>query len=278
MRYTRERVPPAGTPRAELYTAVAACLRRRLGAAPLLHTKSVFIARTVCSIVARRAEFPATLPTCDTAVAPLPHDEVVQSIAGPLGVFALAIGFIAAGAQNTRTHPFAVPQSGADPDAVLAVIEIPAGSFTKYEIDRTTGHLVVDRFQPMPVAYPANYGAIPSSLAGDGDPLDVLVLTREPVVPGAFIRVRPIGVLRMIDGGAEDDKVIAVPISDVDPQYDAVRTIADLPEIERQRIEAFFRVYKDLPAGRPRVELRGFAGAAEAKASVRAAIDAYQRR
>ncbi len=202
----------------------------------------------------------------------------MQSFVKALSILALIVGLTVSAAAQARVHPFAVPQTGSDPSDVLAVIEIPAGSFTKYEIDKATGYLVVDRFQSMPVAYPANYGTIPSSLAGDGDPLDVLVLTREPIVPGAFIRVRPIGVLRMIDGGEEDDKVIAVPISDVDPQYDAVRTITDLPEIERQRIEAFFRVYKDLPAGRKRVELRGFVGADAAKASVRAAIDAYRRR
>lgn len=202
----------------------------------------------------------------------------MRTFVKPLGILALIVGVGVTWGEQTQVHPFAVPQAGHGPDDVLVVIEIPAGSVTKYEIDKVTGYLVVDRFQSMPVAYPANYGTIPSSLAGDGDPLDALVFTREPVVPGAFIRVRPIGVLRMIDGGEEDDKVIAVPISDVDPQYDAIRTITDLPEIERQRIEAFFRVYKDLPAGRKPVELRGFAGADAAKARVRAAIDAYRGR
>jgi inorganic pyrophosphatase len=195
----------------------------------------------------------------------------------PLSVLAVFAGLAVAAAQTTWVHPFAVTQPGKVPDEVLAVIEIPAGGFTKYEIDKATGYLVVDRFQSMPVVYPANYGTIPSSLAGDGDPLDVLVLAREPIVPGAFIQVRPIGVLTMTDGGAQDDKVIAVPTSDVDPSYDAMRTIADLPEIERLRIEAFFRVYKDLPAHRKRVELGGFKDAADAKARVRAAVDAYRR-
>jgi inorganic pyrophosphatase len=172
-------------------------------------------------------------------------------------------------------NPFAFPQSG-DPNDLQVVIEIPAGSFTKYEIDADTGHVIVDRYQSMPVVYPANYGSIPSSKGGDGDPLDALVITREPVVPGAFIRTRPIGVLKMIDGGEVDDKVIAVPISDVDPTYDGVRTITDLPEIERQRIEAFFRVYKDLPAGRKEVELGGFLGHNEAVEMVKTALESYQ--
>lgn len=174
------------------------------------------------------------------------------------------------------THPFAVSQSDKAPEEVVAVIEIPQGSFTKYEIDPETGWVAVDRFQSMPVAYPANYGVITSSLAGDGDNLDVLVFSREPVVPGAIIKVRPIGVLKMIDGGDEDDKVIAVPTSKLDPTYDRIQDITDLPEIEVQRIESFFRVYKQLPAGRKSVELGGFRDAAEAKRLVAKAIEDYR--
>jgi inorganic pyrophosphatase len=154
----------------------------------------------------------------------------------------------------------------------FVVVEIPAGSFTKYEVEPQTGLVIVDRFQQMPVVYPANYGSVASSMGGDGDHLDALVLTREPVVPGALIRVRTIGVLRMIDGGEADDKLITVPVSDVDPTYDPVQSIGDLPEIERQRIAAFFSVYKALPAGRKIVELGGFGDAAEAQALVDTAI------
>jgi inorganic pyrophosphatase len=173
--------------------------------------------------------------------------------------------------------PFAFPQPE-NTQEFFAVIEIPAGSFTKYEIDAETGHVFVDRFQSMPVVYPANYGSIPSSLGGDGDPLDALVLSREPIVPGALIKVRAIGVLGMIDGGEVDDKIVAVPTSDIDPQYDAVKTIDDLPAIERQRIEAFFRVYKQLPEGRKPVELTGFQGSNAAADLVGKAIDAYRKR
>jgi inorganic pyrophosphatase len=183
-------------------------------------------------------------------------------------------------AKNAATkrwiHPFDIPQTKSFPDEVMAVIEIAQGSFTKYEIDPDSGLVAVDRFQSMPVVYPANYGVITSSLAGDGDNLDVLVLSREPIVPGALIKIRPVGLLRMIDGGEEDDKVIAVPASAVDPTYDAVLTIADLPAIEIQRIEAFFRVYKQLPQGRKVVELNGFVEAAEAKALIDKAIKRYQ--
>lgn len=172
-------------------------------------------------------------------------------------------------------NPFAYPQPE-DSTEFFTVVEIPAGSFTKYEIDADNGHIIVDRYQSMPVVYPANYGSIPSSLGGDGDPLDALVFTREPIVPGALIKVRAIGVLHMIDGGEEDDKIIAVPTSDIDPTYDEIRNIEDLPAIERQRVEAFFRVYKQLPEGRKVVELNGFSGVNEAQQLVSEAIENYR--
>lgn len=188
---------------------------------------------------------------------------------------AFAVALIAGPALAEMRHPFSYPQPE-DGEEFLTVIEIPAGSFTKYEIDADHGYVLVDRYQSMPVTYPANYGSIPSSLAGDGDPLDGLIFTREPIVPGAVIKVRAIGVLHMIDGGEEDSKIIAVPASDIDPTYDAIRSIEDLPEIERQRIEAFFRVYKQLPEGRKLVELNGFGGVNEATEMVASAIEAYR--
>ncbi|MVY96259.1 inorganic diphosphatase, partial [Enterobacteriaceae bacterium 8376wD7] len=127
------------------------------------------------------------------------------------------------------------------------------------------GFIVAARFQSMPVAYPANYGSLTQSLAGDGDPLDVVFYTRAPMAPGTLIKLRPIGVLKMIDGGEKDDKIIAVPASKIDPTYDDIKTISDLPKIEQQRLEAFFRVYKELPEGRRQVELAGFNDAAAAK-------------
>ena len=162
-------------------------------------------------------------------------------------------------------NPIDFPQKG-DPTDVQVVIEIPAGTFTKYEIDGKTGHLFVDRFQSMPVLYPTIYGSIPSTVGPDGDPLDALVITRQPIYPGAFIRVRPIGLLKMIDGGEVDDKIVAVPISKVDPTYDEIKTVDDLPAIERARIEQFFAVYKKLPDGRKVVEMKGYDG-------VNAAVD-----
>lgn len=117
-----------------------------------------------------------------------------------------------------------------NPEAFFAVTEIPADGIIKYETDGKTGFIVADRFQSMPVAYPANYGLLTQSLAGDGDPLDVIFYTRAPLAPGTLIKLRPIGVLKMIDGGEMDDKIVAVPASKIDPTYDDIRNITDLPK------------------------------------------------
>ena len=196
---------------------------------------------------------------------------MIRIIAPAVAGIALAVP---AAAQTIS--PFDYPQP-TDGSGVYMVVEVPTGSMAKYEIERDTGLVIVDRFQQMPVAYPANYGGVASSLGGDGDPLDALVLTREPVTPGALIRVRVVGILRMTDAGEADDKLIAVPASDVDPTYEAIRTVADLPELERQRIAAFFEVYKRLPAGPNPVVLNGFGDAAEAQAVLDGALAAYRR-
>lgn len=179
------------------------------------------------------------------------------------GVAALAMSLPSAAGEYVR-NPLLAEQPKAAPEDVKLAVEIPAGSFTKYETGED-GLIYVDRFQSMPVAYPANYGSMPSTLAGDNDPLDALVLTREPLHPGVLISFRPIGVLRMVDKGEQDEKILGVPTDKVDPTYANIRDLADLPDIERQRIEAFFRIYKDLPAGRNTVELHGWGDAAEAR-------------
>ena len=183
-------------------------------------------------------------------------------------------------ASNAVLHPFLAAQPKEAPEEANLAVEIPAGSFTKYEI-KEDGLVHVDRFQSMPVAYPANYGSMPRTLAGDNDPLDALVLTREPLHPGVIVRFRPIGYLKMVDKGEHDEKVIGVPTDKIDPTYANIRDLQDLPLIERQRIEAFFRVYKDLPEGRNPVQLNGWGNAAEAKALIRESMqrfDAQQRR
>ncbi len=167
---------------------------------------------------------------------------------------------LSAAAQAHNVLEFPQPEN--NPEEFYAVTEIPTGGIIKYETDAKTGFIVADRFQSMPVAYPANYGSLTQSLAGDGDPLDVVFYTRAPMAPGTLIKLRAIGVLKMIDGGEKDDKIIAVPASKIDPTYDDIKTISDLPKIEQQRLEAFFRVYKELPEGRKKVELAGFNDAA----------------
>jgi inorganic pyrophosphatase len=174
-------------------------------------------------------------------------------------------------------HPFLAAQPKNAPEEAVLTVEIPAGSFTKYEINED-GLVFVDRFQSMPVTYPANYGSMPRTLAGDGDPLDALVLTREPLHPGVLIKFRPIGVLRMTDDGEGDQKIIGVPTDKIDPTYAGIRDLGDLPAIEQQRIEAFFRVYKDLPAGRNPVKLDGFGDAAEARALIEASMRRFELR
>ena len=184
---------------------------------------------------------------------------------------------LAVAVENSIRHPFLAAQPKKAPEEVLLAVEIPAGSFTKYEINEE-GLVYVDRFQSMPVVYPANYGSMPRTLAGDGDPLDALVLTMAVAHPGVLIAFRPIGYLRMLDKGEQDDKVIGVPTDKVDPTYSNIRDLADLPEIERQRIEAFFRIYKDLPAGRNPVVLNGYGNAAEAKVLITEALQRFEKK
>lgn len=184
--------------------------------------------------------------------------------------------FVSASAAVQAQNILDFPQPDKVPDEFFAVTEIPAGGMIKYETDAKTGFIFADRFQSMPVAYPANYGSLTQSLAGDGDPLDVIFYTRAPLQPGTLIKLRPIGVLKMIDGGEKDDKIVAVPTSKIDPTYDDIQEMSDLPKIEQERLQAFFRVYKQLPDGRKKVELNGFEDAAKAKTEIKQAFDAYK--
>ena len=130
------------------------------------------------------------------------------------------------------------------PSDFTAVIEIPKGSSCKYEMDKYTGMLRLDRVLYTSTHYPANYGFIPRTFADDGDPLDVLVIGEHPIYPMTLMRVYPIGVMRMIDGGALDDKIIAVPFSD--PTYNHIRSIDELPAHIFDEMMHFFSVYKQL--------------------------------
>lgn len=125
-----------------------------------------------------------------------------------------------------------------------AIIEIPTGSRVKYELDKKTGLIKYDRVLYSPMHYPANYGFIPRTLWDDGDPLDVLVLGADPLIPGCLIQVRPIGVLDMIDGGDGDAKILAVPAND--PRWNNTNCIEDVESHILEEMRHFFKVYKDL--------------------------------
>ena len=191
-----------------------------------------------------------------------------------LVVSALALASVAGAGEYV--HPYDFPQSDKAPDELYAGIEIPAGGFTKYEIDADTGHVMVDRFVRMPVAYPANYGFVTQTLGGDGDPLDVLVITRAPLHPGVLIKVRPIAVLKSLDGGEVDDKIVAVPTNKLDPTYEKIKNIGDMADQDRERIENFFRVYKQMKSDKV-IEIKGWGDVDEAKKMIRQALDAYKQ-
>jgi inorganic pyrophosphatase len=159
------------------------------------------------------------------------------------------------------------------PHDINVVIEIPQGSSVKYEIDKGTGAVVVDRFLFTPMAYPAAYGFIPGTLAEDGDPADALVLVPAPIVPGAVIRCRPIGVLHMEDEAGQDEKLICVPHDKVHPLHGNIASVDDLPPIVRQSLEHFFQTYKDLEPGKW-VKVTGWGGVDDACAVITKSIQA----
>lgn len=154
------------------------------------------------------------------------------------------------------------------PEEVNVIIEIPqGGNPVKYEIDKVSGAMFVDRFLHTSMIYPANYGFIPHTLSGDGDPCDVLVIGQLPVISGAVIRSRPIGVLMMEDQSGVDEKIIAVPVDDLLPFYSKVASYKDLPEILCDQISHFFEHYKDLEKGKWVKDLK-WHGPEEAKKAI----------
>lgn len=159
------------------------------------------------------------------------------------------------------------------PHDVNVIIEVPIGGEpVKYEMDKEAGTLVVDRFLYTPMRYPGNYGFVPHTLSDDGDPIDVLVANTRPIIPGAVINVKPIGVLRMEDDGGGDEKIIAVPSAKLTQRYAQVESYTDLPEITWRQIEHFFLHYKDLEPGKW-VKLLGWGDAAEAHRLIVEAIE-----
>ncbi|MEF3191226.1 MAG: inorganic diphosphatase [Campylobacterales bacterium] len=164
---------------------------------------------------------------------------------------------------------------GSNPDKVTAVIEIPYGSNIKYEIDKESGAVVVDRVMYSAMFYPANYGFVPGTLAADGDPADILVLNEYPLQAGSVIPCRLIGVLVMEDESGQDEKLLAVPVTKIDPRYAKINSLNDLPQITLDRIKNFFETYKMLEPGKW-VKVKEYQDAAAAKEILDKAIAAYK--
>src|SRR6202046_196344 len=167
----------------------------------------------------------------------------------------------------------AIPIGNNPPDDVNVVVEVAIGGEPiKYEMHKTAGTLFVDRFLHTPMRYPGNYGFVPPTLSDDGDPIYVLVANTRPIISGAVINVRPIGVLKMEDDGGGDEKIIAVPSPKLTKRYIDVHNYSDLPQITLKQIQHFFQHYKDLEPGKW-VKLDGWGDADEARRLIVEAID-----
>jgi inorganic pyrophosphatase len=159
------------------------------------------------------------------------------------------------------------------PEVVYAVIEIPKGSRNKYEYDKDMEAFALDRVLYSPFHYPAEYGIIPQTLYDDGDPMDIIVLMEQPTFPGCVIETRPIGIMRMIDGDDNDDKILGVPIND--PRFKDVNDIDDVPKHLLDEIAHFFKEYKHLEG--KTTEILGWENAEKAFEAVEHSIDLYKK-
>jgi inorganic pyrophosphatase len=165
-----------------------------------------------------------------------------------------------------------LPIGNNPPEEVNVVVEVPVGGEPiKYEIHKSSGALIVDRFLYTAMRYPGNYGFIPHTLSEDGDPCDVVIANQRGLLPGSVIAVRPVGVLKMHDEAGGDEKIVAVPAPRLSRRYEKVHDYTDLPEITRQQIQHFFEHYKDLEPGKW-VKVAGWGNAAEARQLISAAI------
>jgi inorganic pyrophosphatase len=172
-----------------------------------------------------------------------------------------------------KRHPWHDIHYGKDtPDEIIAVIECPKGSTIKYELDKETGFMKMDRVLYSAVHYPGDYGFVPQTLYDDGDPLDIIILSNFPVAPGVIVKTRPIGVLEMIDEDEKDYKIIAV--HSTDPRFDRYNNITDLSEAILQEIKHFFQTYKQLQ--NKKVNILSIKGHIEAKKEIKRAIKMYE--
>ncbi len=169
-----------------------------------------------------------------------------------------------------------VPAGRDLPNDFNVIIEIPMNADPiKYEVDKETGAIFVDRFMGTSMHYPCNYGYIPQTLAKDGDPVDVLVITPFPLIPGVVVRCRAIGVLKMTDDGGEDSKILAVPADKILPIYKHWQKPEDMNELRIKQIQHFFEHYKDLEAGKW-VKIDGWYGPEEAKSEIMSGVESYK--
>lgn len=165
-----------------------------------------------------------------------------------------------------------IPAGPSVPDEVNVIIEVPAGEQNKYEYDKDNAIFALDRVLYSPMHYPGNYGFIPQTHADDGDPMDGLVLVTNPVPQGVLVVSRPIGVMRMIDQGEGDDKILAVAVDD--PRYAEYKDLSDVPPHVLKEIEHFFSVYKHLE--NKEVSVKGWGNAEEARKVVQDSVEAYK--
>lgn len=170
-----------------------------------------------------------------------------------------------------------VPAGAKLPDEFNVIIEIPMNADpVKYEVDKDTGAVFVDRFMLTAMHYPCNYGYIPQTLSDDGDPADVLVISPFPIQIGAVIRCRAIGVLEMDDESGGDAKLLAVPVDKLYPVYSSIKSTDDLPAQDIARIQHFFEHYKDLEKGKW-VKVKGWKGVDAAKLEITSSVERYQQ-
>jgi inorganic pyrophosphatase len=168
-----------------------------------------------------------------------------------------------------------VPSGKALPDDINVVIEIPMHAEPiKYEVDKETGAMFVDRFMSTAMHYPCNYGYIPHTLSGDGDPVDVLVVSPVPLITGVVLRCRPVGMLKMQDEAGDDTKLLAVPIDRLTPLYRDVHSPNDLPAVTIAQIAHFFEHYKDLEPGKW-VKIVGWLGPEDARREIMEGVERY---
>jgi inorganic pyrophosphatase len=170
----------------------------------------------------------------------------------------------------------AIPAGMNAPEDVNVIVEVPTGGEPiKYEMDKESGALFVDRYLYTPMRYPGNYGFVPHTLSDDGDPIDVLVASTRAIAPGAVLNCRPIGVLIMSDEAGQDEKILAVPSTKLTRRYENVINHSDLPEITLHQIEHFFAHYKDLESDKW-VKIERWGDAADAKKLIQEAVERYE--